>query len=60
MSDDDNNDVKEIMNKIKSLKEETVDNVHKISVLKRALFELQNDIPYKGNEYLLEIPKYDI
>ena len=60
MSDDDNNNVKEIMDKIKSLKEETVENVHKISILKRALDELQNDISYKGEEYMIETPKYEI
>ena len=60
MSNDDKNDVKEIMEKINSLKEETVENIHKISVLRRVLFDLQNDIPFKEKEYMIKTPKYKI
>ena len=60
MSNDDKNDVKEIMEKINSLKEETVENIHKISVLRRVLFDLQNDITFKEKEYMIKTPKYKI
>lgn len=70
MSDEKQKKVKEILEKINSLKQETVTNVHKINLLKQVLFNigtsneeefLSFDIgEYDIDEYMIEIPKYEI
>tara|TARA_Y100001937_G_C7034536_1_gene291673 strand:- start:155 stop:343 length:189 start_codon:yes stop_codon:yes gene_type:complete len=60
MKDDSKKQVEDILEKIKELKEETVVNVHKISLLRRVLFELNGEKPFNESEYMINAPKYII
>ena len=52
--------VQEILDKIKVLKEETINNVHKITVLKRVLIDISDINHFSESEYMIKVPKYKI
>ena len=60
MSNNKDKQVQEIIDKIKVLKQETVNNVHKITVLKRVLIDISEVNPFSESEYMIEVPKYEI
>ena len=60
MSDEKDKQVQEIIDKIKVLKEETINNVHKITVLKRVLIDISDIDHFGESEYMIELPKYQI
>lgn len=60
MSDEKDKQVQEIIDKIKVLKEETVNNVHKITVLKRVLIDISDTDHFGESEYMIDIPRYQI